>query len=199
MTEKILVAAPTHECKRYALIPYLRAIGNLKWNNCHFLLVDNSIDEEFSEQIKFLCDYLKKPWSIEHLQNMPQGGEYDEYRIGHSREMIRNFAIEKGFDLWFSLETDVICPPQTIEFLMDFIHEGFDIARHAYPARQDLKSFIDAMGCAIYPVSILKEISWVEENKNYIGGDGAFFQWSLEKGLRICNVFNALSLIHLEG
>lgn len=197
--EKILIAAPTHECKKYALIPYLRAVRNLKWDkdDCFFLLVDNSVDEKFSEEIKGLCPNIDKAWLVEHFADMPQGDDREEYRIGHSRERIGRFAIENDFQFWFSLEVDVICPPDTLWYLMGVMRHGLDIVRHGYPARQDVRNQIDAMGCALYRVSILKEISWIEEEKNYVGGDSAFYQWSLEKGLKICNVFNVLNLVHL--
>ncbi len=194
--ETILIAAPTHECKRYALVPYLRAVKGLRWDNCDLLLVDNSADETFSKEMRQYCADLGKPWKIDHLFDMPQGPESEEYRLGHSREEIRTLALE-NFDYWFSLEADVICPPETLKVLTSIARQGFDIVRHAYPARQDLTSYIDAMGCALYRTSLLKQISWIEGEKNYIGGDTAFFQWSLEKGFKICNLFNALNIVHL--
>jgi hypothetical protein len=196
---KILIAAPTHECKRYALIPYLRAIKFLRAPQSRLLIVDNSSTPAFSNEIRYLCSSIGKPFEVMHIPNLPQGQEFEALRIGMSQDAIRTMAIKLGFDCWFSLEADVICPPETLEFLLSVREYGFDIVRHAYPARQDLTHFIDAMGCSLYPVSMLEDMSFVEGKPNYVGGDAAFYQWSLEKGLRICNVFNVLNLIHLDG
>ncbi len=196
---KVLIAAPTHECKRYALIPYLRAIRNLRHEDGFLLLADNSPTPDFCGEMKALCGSIRRQFEIVHISGLPQGGENEESRIGPSRELIRRFAINGGFDLWFSLETDVICPPDTLEYLLRIREAGFDIVRHAYPARQDMINFIDAMGCAVYPVDIFKEISWKEGDPNYVGGDCAFYQWSLDRGLSVCNIFNGLNLLHLEG
>ncbi len=197
--EKILIAAPTHECKRYALVPYLRAVKFLRHSNSFLLLVDNSSTSAFSEEIRNICYLIDKPFEIVHLSNLPQGEGTEASRIAISQELIRETAIKEKFDFWFSLEADVICPPETLEFLLSVLKQGFDIVRHGYPARQDIKTFIDAMGCSLYPVSILNGMTFKEGLPNYVGGDYGFYQWSLERGCRVCNVFNVLNLLHLDG
>lgn len=102
---KILVGCPTSEHKGYCLKEYVEAVKNL---NCDVLLVDNSKDEEYYNKIKRLGINIIKDKYFEKARD----------RIVNSRNLLRKYCLEKGYDYLFSLEQDVIPPKDIIDKLL---------------------------------------------------------------------------------
>ena len=103
MPPKILVGCPTSHHKAYCLKEYAEAVKSLDYPNYDILLVDNSPDEDYINKIK------------EHGLSVIKGHYFEgaRDRIIASRNILRQKAIDEGYDYFFSLEQDVI-PPRDI-------------------------------------------------------------------------------------
>ncbi len=102
---KILLGCPTSEHKSYCLDKYVEVIKRL---NCDILLVDNSESEEYFNKIKSLGINIIKDKYYEKARE----------RIINSRNLLKKYCLEKGYDYLFSLEQDVIPPIDIIERLL---------------------------------------------------------------------------------
>lgn len=105
---KVLVGCPTYEGKAYILKQYALSVRAIDHDDYDILLIDNSPDEGYGERIRDL--------------GLPvQRGEWHENvkeRLVLARNMLRDHALEHGYDYFFSLEQDVIVDPQTLTRLL---------------------------------------------------------------------------------
>ncbi|MBU4502759.1 MAG: hypothetical protein KKA79_09260 [Nanoarchaeota archaeon] len=105
MKPKVLVGCPTSFHKEYCLDKYVKGVKRLTYKNFDFLLVDNSEDDVYFNKLKKTgLNVIKGPWF---------DGAMD--RIIESRNMLRQKVLDEGYDYFFSLEQDVITPPDVIE------------------------------------------------------------------------------------
>lgn len=108
MPPKVLVACPTSEHKRYCLKQWVEGVKRFTYQNYDVLLVDNSKDDTYLKEIKQLgIPVIKGPWF-----------EGARDRIIASRNRIREKVLKEGYDYFFSLEQDVIAPPDAIQRLL---------------------------------------------------------------------------------
>jgi GT2 family glycosyltransferase len=106
--EKVLVACPTYEGKKYCLDKYIEGIRALTYPNFDVLLVDNSKSEDYYNLIKSKgIPVIRAEWF-----------EGARDRIVHSRNLIREKVLKDGYDYLFSLEQDVVPQPDTIQKLL---------------------------------------------------------------------------------
>jgi len=108
MLPKILVGCPTYYKKGYCLDQYVSRIKSLSYPNYDILLVDNSIDMNYFKRIKAL--------GIPVIKDSPKSKPHDT--IVHSRNLIKQHALDKGYDYFLSLEQDVVPPKNVIERLL---------------------------------------------------------------------------------
>lgn len=100
---KVLIGCPTSYHKRYCLNAYIAGLRKLTYPNATFIIVENSQDDAYFNEIKALTVDMsnfvlqKGPWF---------DGAKD--RIIASRNQIRQYALDNGFDYFLSLEQDVI-------------------------------------------------------------------------------------------
>ncbi|MEM4263448.1 MAG: hypothetical protein QW666_00950 [Candidatus Woesearchaeota archaeon] len=108
MNPKILIGCPTWEGKKYCLKEYAEAIKKLDYDNFDVLIVDNSKDDSYLNEIKKAgFNAVKGPWH-----------EKARDRIIESRNLIKEYALKNGYDYFFSLEQDVIVQPDTLKKLL---------------------------------------------------------------------------------
>ncbi|MAG52862.1 MAG: hypothetical protein CMH62_02770 [Nanoarchaeota archaeon] len=107
MPPKILVGCPTSFHKGYALQQYVEAIKALTYENFDILLVDNSEDDVYFEKIKSLLPVIKGPFFTSARD-----------RIIVSRNILRDKVLKENYDYLFSLEQDVLPPPDILEKLL---------------------------------------------------------------------------------
>tara|TARA_Y100000310_G_scaffold338661_1_gene429001 strand:+ start:1837 stop:2520 length:684 start_codon:yes stop_codon:yes gene_type:complete len=105
---KILVGCPTSNHKEYCIEEYAEAIKNLTYPNYDILLVDNSQTEEYSKKLQKLGLEVKRDKYLERARE----------RIVHSRNILREYALENNYDYFLSLEQDVIPPKDVLEQLL---------------------------------------------------------------------------------
>lgn len=121
---KILVGCPTSDHKAYCLKEYVGGLHSLK-GEFDILLVDNSDTDKYREEIaKLKIPVIKGPYR-----------ESARDRIVSSRNMLRKKVIDEGYDYFFSLEQDVIPPPQALHELL--VHDT-DIVSAVYTKKYKL-------------------------------------------------------------
>lgn len=105
---KVLVGCPTSEHKGYALERYAKGIKSLNYDKFDILLVDNSKDNDYLKKVEILgLPVIKGPYS-----------ESARQRIIDSRNILRQKVLDGCYDYFFSLEQDVIPPPDVIQRLL---------------------------------------------------------------------------------
>ncbi len=106
--KKILIGCPTSDSHEYALEQYAKALKALTYPNFDILLVDNSKGDGYKEKLESHdLKVLKCPYF-----------ESARDRIITSRNLLRQYALDKGYDYLFSLEQDVIPPKDVLERLL---------------------------------------------------------------------------------
>lgn len=106
---KVLVGCPVSGYHAYCTPEYLAALKNLTYPNYDILLVDNSATDNFYQTLV--------------KQNIPVVRSCYEHKdvkkkIACSRNILREKVLEEKYDYFFSLEQDVIPPPDVIEQLL---------------------------------------------------------------------------------
>lgn len=105
---KILIGCPISDRYEYCIKEYLDAIQELDYDNYDILLVDNSKEKTFYEKLKQENVNVKKiPYE-----------EPTRKRIVDSRNIIRAYALDNGYDYFLSLEVDIMIKPNTIKRLL---------------------------------------------------------------------------------
>ncbi len=132
---KILVGCPTSDHKKYCIEEYAKAIKNLSYPNYDILLVDNSQTETYSKKLQTLEIPIKRDKYLERARD----------RIVHSRNVLRKYALENGYDYFLSLEQDVIPPKNVIEQLLQHKKEvitGVYFTRYTIQGKPVLKPLL---------------------------------------------------------
>lgn len=105
---KILIASPTFEGKDYCFQRYYDSVKALTYPNFDLFLVDNSKTAEYSERLRSIgIDVAKTPQRERVRDSIVEG-----------RNLIRQKVLDEGYDYLFSLEQDVLPPPDAIERLL---------------------------------------------------------------------------------
>jgi GT2 family glycosyltransferase len=107
---RVLIGVPTFGGMKYCLDEFLVGLRNLTYPNAEILMVDNSLNDNFFEE-------LKKERDIVVVRDETLAKKPAE-RLVSSRNKILDYAVEKGFDYVFMLDADVVCPRGIIEELM---------------------------------------------------------------------------------
>ncbi len=117
MPPKVLVGCPTAVYKEYCLDQYAKAATSLRYGRYDIIIVDNSPSEEYKKKLEeTFSSYNKNNLKITILKG--DHLEHAKERIVSSRNLIREYALERGFDYFLSLEQDVIPPKDIIERLL---------------------------------------------------------------------------------
>ncbi|MDD5649904.1 MAG: hypothetical protein PHF86_05705 [Candidatus Nanoarchaeia archaeon] len=199
MNPKVLVGCPTSFHKKYALKEYVQAIKSLTYDNYDILIVENSENNDYFDEIKKELPCMKDKW----FENARE-------RIVHSRNILRELTL-KEYDYFLSLEQDVIPPKDIIERLLEhnkkvisalyfktdpngtlspllWIKDDVGI-RKAYLDEVEDDKLIEAnavgIGCILIHKDVLKEIKF-RYDKEKEGFDDVFFcDDVINKGFKI--------------
>lgn len=105
---KILIATPTCYLYEYCLKEFAAAVKQLTYPRYDLMLADNSPDNSYMKKIKQL--------GLKVVKSPHHEGARD--RIVASRNLLRQHALEHGYDYLLSLEQDVLPPKDVIERLL---------------------------------------------------------------------------------
>jgi len=127
------------------------------------LLVDNSLNLDFMEKVKGYCGKYKiKNYKIKHLDLPPNIERYE--RMARSREIIRNEFLSKNYDAWFSWESDIIIPTDTLGKLVKFMKTGdFMVIDHNCWMRGFPGAYCTDFGIALVARNALEKYSFILE------------------------------------
>jgi len=110
---RVLVGCPTSDSHAYCLDEYMKVLFSLDYPRYDILIVDNSKDDGYCEKIKeYGVEVIKIPYNSSVLK-----------RIVDSRNVLREYALENGYDYFLSLEQDVIPPSDVIQRLLESKHK----------------------------------------------------------------------------
>jgi hypothetical protein len=177
---------------------WLKSISEIKskvdWT---LLMVDNSASPTWYEKV---IDYCKElgftNYTLAHLPNMKDGETWEAERLGLSRERIREEVL-KDYDYWWSWECDILCPPETLDYLLKFTPE-FDAIYHTYPPKGNTIENMeqDGIGCVLYSRKILENFKFVE-HQTPLGADGRLIFETMRNGWKVVEIHNVFTLVHL--
>ncbi len=105
---RILVGCPTFEGKKYCLSEFAEGLKNLSYDNFDVLLVDNTKDDNYFNEIKKIGLPAVKGEFLEKATD----------RIAESRNILKEKVLAGGYDYLFSLEQDVVAPKDAIQKLL---------------------------------------------------------------------------------
>jgi len=108
----ILIGCPTSDRYEYCVGLWLNRVKEIiafsKAHDIDYLLVDNSKTDDFFKKLKDSGTNIVKAPYFEDVRE----------RIAHSRNILREKALEENYDYFFSLEQDIIPPVDIIDRLL---------------------------------------------------------------------------------
>lgn len=121
---KILIATPIHQMKDYCMERWLANVAKLQLKYPYdLILADNSLGMKYVEKVKDYCrKYGVRNYKIKHLELPPDRERFE--RIARSREIIRTEFLPSDYEAWFSWESDIIIPVNTLDKLVKIINSG---------------------------------------------------------------------------
>lgn len=114
-TAKVLLAVPTYDGKIYCQDNWLEQVKSLTYKNLDVLIIDNS---KSLNNFEYLKEQTRDNANIEILYCKPSGSVKSS--LNDCMQIIREKFLDGNYTHLFSLETDVFCPVNTIEYLLCF-------------------------------------------------------------------------------
>ncbi|MBU0761046.1 MAG: glycosyltransferase [Nanoarchaeota archaeon] len=108
---KVLVASPLFDGMKYCIKEFLNSMRALSYDNYSILLVDNSRQEDFFNE-------LKKETGVKVIKD-DTNETVSKRRLISSRNKILQYAINENFDYVLMMDTDVIPPKNIISELLN--------------------------------------------------------------------------------
>lgn len=126
MVRKVLVAAPTDERHDYVLEEWLGALSRQTYDDFDVMLVYTGYDEGYFEKLKGKVDFVSwMPWDSKTYSVVQH--------LARCREKYRCFAVEKGYDYLFHLDTDILLPRNGLKRLLDADKDQVGFVVHVFP------------------------------------------------------------------
>lgn len=116
---KVLVFTVTYEGKDYALEQFLEHANKLTYPNMRHIFIDNSKKDK----------YFRKLLSLGLDAYRVDRGNNSREAIARAQNLARQIAIDEGYDYLFSLESDIMAPPDIIQ---DLMKSGTDVITGLY-------------------------------------------------------------------
>jgi len=109
-TPKVLIGLPTFKGMKYCHKEFYSRIKKLTYSNYDVLVVDNSKDDEYFNELK------KEEGVIVMKDNRKE--KYKMQVLANSRNKIIEYALENDYDYLLTMDPDVIPPENIIEELL---------------------------------------------------------------------------------
>ena len=127
MEPRVLIGAPVSHYHLYCTEAYLKSLKSLTYSNYDICLVDNSPTDRF-------YNFLKQK-GINVIRKDMEGRQIRE-KIVDCRNILREKALNEGYDYFFSVEQDILLPKNAIELLLK---EDKKIITGIYPFLEEHK------------------------------------------------------------
>ncbi|MBU2639688.1 MAG: glycosyltransferase family 2 protein [Nanoarchaeota archaeon] len=105
MNPKVLVGSPVNSMYDYCIEEYVAALKSLTYTNYDILLIDNSDGDEFFKRLQSMGVKVIKDKHFDEPRNRQVSG----------RNLLREKALQQGYDYFLNLDQDVIPPKDIIE------------------------------------------------------------------------------------
>lgn len=109
---KILIFTPIYDAKDYCLTAFLNKVKEIKYPNKDHIFIDNSKDISYYRKLKIRLEPMGI--SVYHIQR----GNNSREALARAQNFARNKMLEGNYDYLFSLESDIMIEPNTIEKLL---------------------------------------------------------------------------------
>lgn len=107
--EKVLVGVPTYKYMKYCEEEFFEAIKNLSYSNYDVLIIENSEDDDYFNELKKCGFKVIKDKTSEKNKLL---------RLVSSRNLIIEYALKNNYDYILMMDSDVIPPKDIIERLL---------------------------------------------------------------------------------
>jgi len=105
---RVLVFTIIYEAKEYCLDEFLKHSKAINYPNIRHIFVDNSTTTDFYKKLKGMG---LEAYHVERGANSREA-------LARSQNFARKIALDENYDYLFSLESDIMCPPDIIQNLM---------------------------------------------------------------------------------
>lgn len=194
LDEKVLVACPTYRGKAYALEAYISAYNDFGWPQRGLYMVDNSGDGlKYFDHLRSLnvdCDHIQPSRSWQET-------------FARAWKKITLKAVEGKYRWVASIEADVICPPLTLDILMNVAAycKALHVA-HSYPWHPDQTKCAGAkligLGCNLISVELLERLFtrevWLTD-----AIESEIYEYPKVLGVPTVELHNLIDVRHLDG
>ncbi len=190
--DRTLVAAPTYRGKSYSLEAYIRAYNDFSYPNKGLFMVDTTGDGldyfEHLKKIEVPCDHINP------------GRDWQE-TFARAWKRITREAVDGGYQWVASIEADNICPPLTLDALLNIA--GFCRAvhvAHGYPwhSDQSTTASLIGLGCNVIHVDLLKTI-FEQEKWMTDAFESEVYEYPKAHGMPCVEVYNVLDIRHFDA
>jgi GT2 family glycosyltransferase len=117
---RVLVGCPTAMVKNDSIRAYMKGLESLTYPQFDVVIEDNSLTTDYAEKLKWLGEKFreKRPECGFRVIHSGHVSPRVRERIIHGRNKIREIVLKEKYDYFFSLEQDIVCPPDTIQKLL---------------------------------------------------------------------------------
>lgn len=117
---RILVGCPTASVKNDSIRAYMKGLEALTYPQFDVVIEDNTLTPEYSEKLQWLGEKFreKRPECGFRVIHSGHVSPRVRERIVHGRNVLREIFLREKYDYFFSLEQDIVCPPDTIQRLL---------------------------------------------------------------------------------
>ena len=150
--DTVLIGCPTYKGLQNCLDEYLDAYKAFEWPRRSLMLVDNTNDGgEYARSIRAKVESVPRG----SLKRIEPSEDWEDtfYRAWN---VILTHALWNGYTWVLSLEQDVICPPLTVDTLLNtagYIKAPF--VTHTYPYHNGKPGFYQGLGCTLMKTELL--------------------------------------------
>ena len=150
LDDTVLVGCPTYSGLASCLDEYLEAYKAMVWPSRRLILVDNSDGPEYARSIKDKVEAVGG--LVKHVE--PSSDWEDTF--SRSWGVIAQHAKWNGYKWVWSLEQDVICPPLTLDTLLNIAgYVKAPFVTHTYPYHAGKPGFYQGLGCTLFRTELL--------------------------------------------
>lgn len=190
--DSVMVACPIYRGKDYALNHYLRAYNDFTWPHRSLFMVD---------------DTGTGPGYYEHLLSLGIPCDHKEPDREFNTTFIRSWkriteeAVSRKAKWVASIETDNICPPITLDVLLNIagfcraVHVAHGYRWHKIQAEQGL---LIGLGCNLILTELLQAI-FSQETWYTDGFESELYEYPKLHNMPCIEVYNLLDVRHLDA
>lgn len=189
--DTVLVACPTYKGKSYCLGAYIEAYNNFMYPKRGLYMVDNTpTGDSYTQHLKSLnvaCERIAPEADFQAT-------------FAKAWQAIVDYAVKEGWEWIASIEQDNICPPITLDTLLNIAAycKAVHVA-HSYPWHKSQASDgrLIGLGCNLIKTELLQAI-FAQEQWHTNAIESEIFEYPKVLGIPSVEVHNILEIKHLD-